>query len=86
LANQKREQKADALPSGGVNVWALLADALTIGDERPANSVTPEEFAEKAHVSYSYAVRVLRDRKDLRSVFYRRNGRRAVCYVPAEAA
>jgi ribosomal protein S25 len=67
-------------------VWALLTDALADAADRPANSVTPEEFADKARVSYSYAARVLRDRKDLRSVFYRRNGRRAVCYVPAEAS
>jgi hypothetical protein len=86
LAHPVRKWQAVPLPSGAVNVWALLTDALASAGERPENSVTPNELAQRMGVTPSRAAYILRNRADLRAVHYHVNGRRAVCYVPAEGA
>lgn len=66
-----------------MSVWALLQSALDDTRPRPADSVTPTEYAERAGVSHSRAAFVLRHDARLRAVHYRTNGRRGVCYVVA---
>jgi hypothetical protein len=82
VAYKSGERRAVPLPTGSVNVWAILSDALAGVNERPANSVTAEEVAARKGISYSHAGNVLRANKALRAVNYRRNGKSAVCFVP----
>jgi len=86
VATTQRKRRTDPPPSGPVGAWALLAAA--INDTlvaRPEGSVTPDELAAVMGVSHSRAAFILRHRADLRAVHYRVNGRRGLCYVPAEA-
>jgi ribosomal protein S25 len=85
MAHTIRKRKTVPLPSGTVNVWALLEDAMQGAVERPENSVTPAELAARIRVTHSRASAILRDSKDLRSVRYRmESGKKGVCYVPAK--
>jgi hypothetical protein len=87
MARKSGERKAVSLPSGGVNVWDLLTDALRGAGERPENSVTPAELAAKSGFSHSHAAAVLARNEALTPVWFRNEGkRRGVCYVPKEAA
>jgi hypothetical protein len=69
-----------------VSVWALLEDAIASASvERPKNSVTPAEFAERTGLSVSRAHEVLKRNPALQPVRYRNPlGAPGVCYVPKE--
>jgi hypothetical protein len=84
MAHTVSKWKAAPLPARTVNVWALLQSALDdTARERPADSVTPAEYAERAGISERHARDVLARDKRLRQVAYRRDGKRATCYVVA---
>lgn len=69
----------------GQSVWDLLADALKGLPERPANSITADEFARVKEVSISRASQLLRADERLAKVQYRRDDNRpGVCFVPRE--
>jgi len=91
MANPKRERRATAIPAEPVGVWGLLKEAIASAPKpRPVDSVTASEYASATGLSCVHAGRLLRnmtigDKPKLRAVPYLYNGKRAVCYVPAEA-
>ena len=84
MVSEITKRTADSVPSGGVSVWELLRKELTdVPRERPENSITAEEFAERAGYSLSHAGNILRHKPSLKPVHYRMdNGKVGVCFVP----
>lgn len=66
-----------------MTIWDTLSDLLTDrAVERPTDSVTPDELAQKASISHSRAAAILREDKRLKAVKYKTEaGKRGVCYV-----
>jgi hypothetical protein len=85
MAGKVAKRITDSVSSGTVNVWALLTNELSAAPcERPENSVTPEEFAERTGYSVQQAAKILRSTPKLKRMRYRigQSNRSAFCYVP----
>jgi len=87
MVSEIRKRSADSVPSGGVSVWELLRKELTdVPRERPANSVTAKEFAEKTGYTIRHAEEILKASPALVPVRYRIGDtmRSGVCFVPSD--
>jgi hypothetical protein len=90
MAHSVAKRTTAPLPSGDISVWDVLTRELgkTIGP-RPENSVTPEEYAERAGITRSRAHQILRDKANckepaLEAVRFRDRDRLCVCYIPVK--
>lgn len=92
MVGKKSERNIHPISSGPVaSVWDLLREELAaVPQERPADSITPEEFAAKTGYTVSHARCLLRANPQLKPIKYRLRGNNAgTCYVakgPTEAA
>ena len=85
MANPQRKRSTARVSSRPMTIWDTLADVLADAPrERPSDSVTPAELAERIGCTHSHAAHKLAADSRLRAVHYRtESGRRGVCYVVA---